>query len=209
MAIEKKTRAQSNSPLWFKERSLRITASYVGTIIHITERKNKDIFTESIINPKRFKSLPTEWGKSNEKNAISEYKKSTTNDVVLCGLVVSPEHCFLAGSPDGLVGDLTVLEVKCPYSIRDQLISEENLGFLERKQNMLSLKENSNYYYQVQTQMYVTGREYCDFCIWTRQDFKIVSVVRNNDIIFKLIIPKTKQFYEEHVVPALVKKFYI
>lgn len=62
-SIEKKTRVQSNSSIWIKERLLRITASNVGTIVgivHMTDRKNKDLFVDSMINPRLFTSAPTE-----------------------------------------------------------------------------------------------------------------------------------------------------
>lgn len=192
--------------MWFEERALRITASNVGTIVHMTERKNKTKFAESLINPKPFKALATEWGKTNEKNAVLEYRRRTTNKVISCGLFISTENCYLAGTPDGLVGNLTVLEVKCPFAIRDEEINEQNLNYLERVGNKLYLKTDSKYYYQVQTQMYVTGREFCDFCVWTKKDFKLISVERNNEVIKSLIIPRTKSFYEDYVVPALVKK---
>ena len=43
-------------------------------------------------------------------------KLKTGNFVEECGFIVHPEHDWLGGaSPDGLVLDNTVLEIKCPF----------------------------------------------------------------------------------------------
>lgn len=175
----------------------------------MTDKKNVDVFVDSIINPKHFRSPAIDWGKLNEDNAIRAYEKATANHVAPCGLFISENHPYVAASPDGLVKSLTVLEVKCPYSIRDSVISADTLSYLEEKNNNLSLKTNSNYYYQVQTQMYVAGREFCDFVIWTPHDYKCISVVKNNDVINNEILPKLKEFYDKYMVPALAKKYYV
>lgn len=186
---------------------MRLTASSVGTIVHMTDRKDKKLLVESIINPKPFHSPATDWGKKNEAKAIRAYEEATSNQVVRCGLFISLDQPYLAASPDGLVQLLTVLEVKCPYSIRDSIITSESLPYLEMKNNALHLKANSNYYYQVQTQMYVTGRDFCDFVIWTKNDYKCISVKKNDVIINKEIIPRAKDFFDKYMVPALAEKY--
>lgn len=206
--LEVKTRSQSKSKLWLQQRKLRVTASIVGTIVHMTDKRNKEQFVDSIINPRYFKSVQTTWGKVNEKNAIAAYKKATTNHVFPCGLCVSREHPYLAASPDGLVGSETVLEAKCPYTIRNEAISDTKVDYLERINNKIVLKTSSNYYYQVQTQMYVTGRNFCDFVVWTKCDYLCISVDRNDEVINNIILPKVKNFYDSCMVPALFKKFY-
>ena len=48
---------------------------------------------------------------------VTKYFKEVEGTVVKeCGLFIHPEHNFLAASPDGLIGDNCVLEIKCPYS---------------------------------------------------------------------------------------------
>lgn len=187
---------------------MRLTASKVGTVVHMTGRKNVESFLDSIIQPNLFRSIPTDWGKQNEEKAIRAYEEATSNSVARCGLFISLDHPYLAASPDGLVGSLTVLEVKCPYSIKNLIISSDTLPYLEMQNNKLSLKINSNYYYQVQTQLYVTGREFCDFVIWTTVDYKCVSVVKNNNVIINEILPRAKEFFEKYMVPALADRYY-
>ncbi|KAH9383496.1 hypothetical protein HPB48_025011 [Haemaphysalis longicornis] len=44
-----------------------------------------------------------------------------TYDVIVkeCGLFVDQKRPFLGATPDGLVGDDTLVEMKCPYAARD------------------------------------------------------------------------------------------
>lgn len=120
-------------------------------------------YAEDILFPKQFKSEATEWGKSKEKTAIEAYESMSYNKVERCGFCISSKYPHIGASPDGLIGDLTVLEVKCPYSIKDELITADNYKHIEIINNAFCLKENSPYYYQIQTQLLVTERMYCDF----------------------------------------------
>jgi len=77
-------------------------------------------------------------------------------------------------SRDGLVwcdccGD-GVLEIKCPCCAKNDNIKdvEQKVDYMENS----SLRKGHNYHYQVQTQMLVTGSEYCDFVVWTEQERK-------------------------------------
>ena len=54
-------------------------------------------------------------------NRLQDYFKEVEHSSVTeCGLFIHPKHQFLAASPDGLIGDNTVLEIKCPFSIINQ-----------------------------------------------------------------------------------------
>ncbi|CAH2095634.1 unnamed protein product [Euphydryas editha] len=80
--IEKKTKNQRKTKLWYTERSFRVTASKV------------------------------EWGKSMETTAIETYEGKTGKKVESCGLYVSVQYPFIGASPDGLIEDSKILEVK-------------------------------------------------------------------------------------------------
>jgi YqaJ-like viral recombinase domain len=92
--------------------------------------------------------------------------------VLPAGLFVDIELHFLAGSPDGLVGEHDIVEIKCPHSIKDMNPKD---GVLAKKIKYLSinsdghmeLKRNDNYYYQVQGQLRVTNKLSCYFIVWT------------------------------------------
>ena len=86
------------------------------------------------------------------------------------GLVLNPEWPFLGASPDGTVHcdccGSGVVEIKCPYCHRhDSAI--ENQPCLVDNGDRLQLDCSHAYYYQVQTQIFVSNIDYCDFCVCT------------------------------------------
>lgn len=56
----------------------------------------------------------------------------------------------------------------------------------------MQLKETSNYYYQIQTQLLVTGR---DCCYLHNKTDKIIKVNKNGSFVQNIIIPQVKNFY--------------
>ena len=96
-----------------------------------------------------------------------------------CGLFVSSSEPWLAASPDRIVTDPLqstnqcrgCLEVKCPILCKQKSIadvSRDNSSFcIVEKSGKMVLSSSHSYYYQIQTQMYVTNLPWCDFVVWT------------------------------------------
>ena len=130
--IERDTREQRNSQLWFNVRRYRLTASYFGDVYRRKPSTPPDSLVLRIINRKSFASVATEWGIANKSLAVDAYvqfMKSCGHDVVVCssGFLISSSHPFLGASPGGAVYDPTsisqpygFLEIKCPYTVRDR-----------------------------------------------------------------------------------------
>ncbi|KAJ8872725.1 hypothetical protein PR048_026339 [Dryococelus australis] len=55
----------------------------------------------------------TSWGLEKEAVALSQYATEDNISISQCRLVTEEEHIFLRASPDGLVREDAVLEVKC------------------------------------------------------------------------------------------------
>ena len=79
--------------------------------------------------PREAKSL--QWGRDHEEDARQAYsRKSGPTMILICsGLVIHPEHGWLACSPDDLVSDTVaesqgLVEYKCPYTARDITVEE-------------------------------------------------------------------------------------
>lgn len=70
------------------------------------------------------------------------------NVVLKSGLIIHNKYPYLAGSPDGLVGNDGIVEVKCPYSIRNEKITFTKLKYLNSTNGQLN--KTNLYYYQVQ-----------------------------------------------------------
>ena len=60
-----------------------------------------------------------------------------------------------------------LVEIKCPAGLIGKVPSIENCHHLELSDGQIKLKRNSEYYFQIQGQMAVTGRMYGNFfCIF-------------------------------------------
>jgi len=106
------------------------------------------------------------------------------------GFLINPEYPLFGASPDGLSscschGD-GCLEVKCPHCLRTK--GQEDIltskSCLIEVGNSVCLDETHAYYFQVQMQLYVSGRSYCDLVLWTTRSIFVQRI--NPDIQFLL-----------------------
>ena len=98
-----------------------------------------------------------------------------TNAFFFSGLFVDVQHPYLAASPDGVLADeFAVLEVKCPYSGREEKIKPgKNFPFLEERDGNFCLKRGHNYYYQCMGQMAICKKQRCYFVTYTFWTFSL------------------------------------
>lgn len=194
-ALSLKTQSQSQSNEWYNHRIGRITASKFHRVytrsftLQSLEPKDVEKSAIAIIKEimgynKKISTYALKHGLSEEQHAISKYKQVTkkyhkkfkSND---SGLVIYKEKPFIAASPDQLVEcqccGAGLVEIKCPYRIRSEIPSAANLDYLhdviKHDGKITSLKKNCAYYFQVQGQMAVTGRSYCDFFVYTTKGY--------------------------------------
>ena len=192
--LERATRQQTQSENWHKEREHRITASTFGSFM-LRQSAMTEKFVTSLVKPKSFKSAATSYGTNSEKVALNMYRKKTGHHVHECGLVVNPQFPFLGATPDGTVcdkGESGILEVKCPFSIRDSNILEAvrsnrpNLFVYEHDGKVL-LKRNHKHWFQVQGQLLVTGAKFCDFITFTKCDISTERIFPDKDVMETLL----------------------
>lgn len=105
------------------------------------------------------------WGREHESDAFTEYVESCSSaeqeTVKKAGFYIG-EPSFLGASPDGiveLVEGLKIIEIKCPYSVRDMTIEEACLenGFYCTLQNDSLRLNQEHMYYQIQGTMAITS----------------------------------------------------
>lgn len=142
-----------------------------------------------------------QWGTNNEKEAVKYFVLQTGLPVEETGLWLD-ESGVLGASPDGLVGQNHVLEVKCPYTQRNQTIMEgvENDSFCLKANDdeNLILKQDHVYWHQVQGQMFLTKRQqFCYFVVWTTKDAVILTIKR--DVSWAANIDVLTDFYFYHL----------
>lgn len=108
-----------------------------------------------------------------EDTARQIYKMETANKVETVGYVELSERVGV--SPDGLVNDDGLLEIKCP----------NDANFIRFAYDK---KINTKYIWQMQHQMYVTGRDWCDYVVFNDNldRIVIVRVERDEEAIEKI-----------------------
>ena len=103
----------------------------------------------------------TRWGHDNELMARFAYQKARDVKVTDGAMYRHGVLKHLTASPDGLVGDDGLVEIKCPYG-NDAFMLYASTIF-----DAASLNAGQAYYYwQVQCQLEVTGRDWCDFVVY-------------------------------------------
>ena len=77
-ALEKETRLQSKSNLWYKHRAGRVTSSRMKAVCHTNVANPAQSLVKSICYPQElaFSSKQTDWGQKYEKVAREQYVKS-------------------------------------------------------------------------------------------------------------------------------------
>jgi len=181
VAVENETRSQANSKLWFRYRAGRVTASRMKAVCHTDATNPSQSLVKSICYPESFcfTSRQTTWGCKHEKSARDQYVKAqkskhTNFTVQDSGLVINPLWPFIGASRDGILsctccgrGTLSLLSPGGGHSCRFQ--KDSKFCFQSSSDGSLHLNHRHAYYYQVQTQLFVSDIdvEYCDFCVCT------------------------------------------
>ena len=145
---------------WLSLRLGKITASRVKDVLtkgrgtspsKTAESYMMELIAEILTGNSKpfFENDAMRWGTETEPQARAMY--AVNNDFVDVKEVAFVEHNeFIGISPDGLVGDDGLLEVKCPNTTTQ----------LKRA---LSDDYSADYKAQIQMQLWVTEREWCDF----------------------------------------------
>lgn len=131
--IERETKSQNKSKLWYKYRAGRVTASRMRAVCHTNLADPSQSLIKSICYPEAFQftTKATAWGCSHERQAREMYEKvSKSQDqnfsVEENGLFVNPKWPYIGISPDGIICCLCcgkgTLEIKCPYCHQGEAI---------------------------------------------------------------------------------------
>ena len=145
---------------WHKARLGKVTASRVADVIAKTKTgygaSRKNYMAELVAE--RLTGAPTEsyinaamkWGTDTEPQARAAYEFFRDAAVVEVGFVPHPKIAMSGASPDGLIGDDGVLELKCPQPAT-------------HIDTLLAKAIPDKYIVQMQWQMACAGRAWCDF----------------------------------------------
>lgn len=129
-----------------------------------------------------------QWGIEQEQFACIAYEAQKETFVDKIGFVLHPDIKWLGVSPDRIVGNEGLIEVKCPNTTT-------HLDYL------FEGKVPAEYYKQIQCQLWVTGRQWCDFVSYDprlpkRNQLLIVRTERDEKLIAEMKT-ETEKFLAE------------
>jgi len=213
--IEEATRGQADNEEWFRMKQGRISASIVHRVLTCSSEQAAARLTQDVVTPKNDKlGIPAiVYGRLTEPIARKAYdllcRDSHSNlRVTECGLFVDVDRAFLCASPDGLVtcdccGE-GLLEIKCPKTCEDTDPKESGLSYLVDSNGKLELKRNHTHFSQVQMQMGVVGRQWCDFLVYSRAGY-FLQRIPFDATFWQSVQCKCDQFFGEHLSNALTE----
>jgi putative phage-type endonuclease len=151
---------EQKSPEWFAARLGKVTASKVADVIAKTKTgysASRENYMAQLVcermtgtQGESFSSTAMQWGTDQEPLARAAYEAVADVLVDEVGFITHPTISAAGASPDGLVGDDGLIEIKCPNTAT-------------HIDTVLSGKVPSKYIPQMQWQMACTQRKWCDF----------------------------------------------
>jgi putative phage-type endonuclease len=154
---------QAKSGVWRKAREVRITASKAHAIAHGRTVNSRFQHFSKVLG-----DLPNlRYGVEMEPEARTSFENLINKKVTALGLAVKCGQQWLAASPDGCYlsddAELTLLEIKCPSSCKDDII---DVKYIKDGK----LQTNHPYYCQVQLQMYCCNAKSTSFYVYSSID---------------------------------------
>lgn len=173
---------EQNSPEWDAARLGRVTASRFSDAVAGGAGKTRKTYMIKLITERLtgesvdgFCNATMDRGSDIEESARQYYEMVNGCTVKQVGFVQLNEN--IGASPDGLVGEDGLVEIKCP-------MSHTHVRYL------LDNKFPSTYKAQVQGQLWVTGRKWTDFVSYdprvTRRPYWYIRVYRDEDYLVEL-----------------------
>jgi putative phage-type endonuclease len=159
---------------WFKTREKITTGTQTARVLGY-ESINKSS-QGSIDSP--FTQRALNWGTTHEDLAIKLFERITKLKVFEVGLKIHPLYRFLGATPDGLVEDDSILEIKCPLtrSIWGPIPFEY---WIQMQIEMEVFGANKAYFFQVE---YPEGR------------YRLKVIYRDR-VWFKEVLPKIRNYW--------------
>ena len=202
--LEEATRHQAASTRWIEERQKRLTASRFGEVMRMRPTTDGARLARDIVNPVCLTVPAVKWGKDMEIPVRRQYEIESGVEVARRGLVVDSKR-LLACSPDGVLPDRLV-ELKGVFSRRQETVSAEIADWLqENSDGQLQLKPHTRYWYQVQGQMGIVGRERCDLVVFTDVDVQVIPVAAVPNFYETEMVPKLSAFFDRYIAPEILK----
>ena len=142
---------------WLQQRLGKVTASVIHKVLSDKTTTSKQLLLKSLVM-ERVSGTPTRHVKSSdmlrglqlEPKAKEAYEKHTQSTIINTGFINHPNIDMAGASPDGLILESGLIEIKC-LNLRnhEQILKNQNVP--------------KQYFNQIQFQLACTQRQWCDF----------------------------------------------
>lgn len=193
---------------WYADRLFHFTSSEVGKLLkepkskadkeagklsasaegYIFDKLAEILTNGTCIDYTAIDTKELKWGNEFEAIARKEYEQRCGVCVELCGFI--PYNSIFGGSPDGLVGEDGLIEIKCPYNSANHA---RNL-LLQSVEDFIKL--HPDYYAQIQGNLLATGRQWADFVSYDPR-------VQNSSLMLKVLRINREETFIESIKSAL------
>jgi len=113
-----------------------------------------------------YKNPDMERGIEQENLAVAAFELETGKSVKKVGIIELDDHTIC--SPDGIIDDDGLIEIKC----------QKNSVYVK---SLYTKKIDSKYLWQMQHQLYVSGRKYCWFVVFSENFEGIIKIKIERD----------------------------
>lgn len=188
------------SPEWLQARCGLVTASRFGDVLAAPSTSRRKTYLKKLLAERdtgqpqeEYKNDAMAMGNETESFAREYYERVTRTKVIQVGFVRDGE---VGASPDGLIGLDGMIEIKCPYN-------STHLDYI------IDDKLPSVYVPQVQGQLWICKRKWCDFVSYApmcRRPIWIIRVERDEKYIEKLQEAVRTFFDELHTLESKLEE---
>lgn len=194
--VERIASLKQGTAEWLASRVLRLTVSNAGTVCGNNPYCKAAEYARELaglappLDPESYdgkrRAAALQWGHDHEDKACEAYEMMFGCAVAHCGLVVDLERPWMGASPDGMVDEDGLLEIKCPVTQR------------------IYTTMPPYYYDQIMAQMAVLGKKWCDFVVWTPSDMCVWRFDFNEPYWREFLLPRLEAFYHDAFLPLYV-----
>lgn len=173
---------EQRSDAWFEVRRGKVTASKIADVMAKGQGKSRENYMLKLIaeittgmSLDTYKSPAMQWGDDTEDLARRTYEIETLTQVDKAPFFIHPRILQSGASPDGLVSDTGLIEIKCQNT-------QTHLN------TILTKKIPRKYLYQMQWQLACTQRAWVDFVSFDprtpdKQQLLVQRIHRDDELI--------------------------
>lgn len=187
---------------WFLARKNRVTASRISASIGDSPFSTVEKVAQVIRGEYREETNPHMVRGTKFEDMIRKFYEEEKDIIVNeIGFVFHEDLPYIGVSPDGVVDEDGLIEIKCPENIYEPLniIIEEGKRRYDRWGKPLHIF--NSHYDQMISQMAIMGRKWCDYVVYGLNDEQLyIERIKYNEKYWNyFLLPQIKKFIRQHL----------